>query len=221
MIINSPTGIANLALSHLASGVEIQNIDTEKSAEALACRRYYESAVRRALRDFPWPFATRTVTLSLVSGPPAPPTNEWQYSYTYPSDCLRAVRIPNGITRQRSPDNDVPFRIQNDGDGNLLIFTDQKSAMLEYTMYLSDPTQYTPDFLMAVSFLLAAYIAPRLARGDQFKLGARAYQLYQQEIERARDNALNEQTDDQLPDGEFIRAREGFLPNDFDPGPVR
>ena len=66
----SKTEIANLALSHLGVGKEIGNLDTEKTEEAVAMRRFYESARDATLRDFPWPFATRMVALALVASPP-------------------------------------------------------------------------------------------------------------------------------------------------------
>jgi len=60
---SSKTEISNMALSHLGVGYEIQNIETEQSQEATACRRYYDIALQTTLTDYPWPFAIVTSAL--------------------------------------------------------------------------------------------------------------------------------------------------------------
>ena len=77
---SSKTEIANLAISHLGIGKTIANLELEKSQEAIACRRFYDTVRDSSLRDFPWPFAGKIQALALVS-------NEWLYAYQYPSDC--------------------------------------------------------------------------------------------------------------------------------------
>lgn len=135
----SQVSICNMALSHLSIGKVIASI-TEKSAEARACSAFYDQAKDEVLRDFAWPFATRTVTLALVAPQPTP---EWAYSYRYPSDCLAARRLLNGsqsaspfpagfsapttapapMGRVMTAQSRIPFRIQSD-DAGLLIYTD-------------------------------------------------------------------------------------------------
>src|SRR6185312_6997641 len=76
-----PIHIFNLALSHLMIGVEVQTW-SDPSKEAATLRRYYPTARRKVLRDFPWPFATKIVPLALVSGSPtAPASTEYTYAY--------------------------------------------------------------------------------------------------------------------------------------------
>lgn len=86
---SSSTEISNMALSHLAISREIAALDTERSQEAQACRRFYETVRKTVLRDYPWPFATKFATLALVEDDP---NSEWDFSYRYPSDCLNARR---------------------------------------------------------------------------------------------------------------------------------
>ena len=45
----SSTEIANLALSHLGNGTEIADLETERSSEASACRRFYDVALAQVL----------------------------------------------------------------------------------------------------------------------------------------------------------------------------
>lgn len=198
----SKTVIANLALSHLGVSKEIANIDTENSEEANACRRFYEVARNKVLRDFNWPFATKIAALSLVS---EDPNDEWDYSYRYPSDCLNFRKIQSG-TRNDSRQTRTPYRIAKDASGKV-IFTDRQDAIGEYTELIETVELYPDDFVMALSFLLASYTAPRITGGDPFKLGERAMSMYEIELSNARTNSLNEEQNEELVESELIRER--------------
>lgn len=198
----SKIGICNMALSHLGLSKEIANFDTEKSEEAGACRRYYDEALYRTLRDFYWPFATKIASLALVE---VDPNTEWAYSYRYPIDCVDVHRILSG-DRNDTRQSRVPFKIAQDAAG-LLIFTDTTDAEIEYTIKAENPLYYPSDFVMFFSFYLAFLIAPRVTGGDQFKLGDRALKLYVGELMMAKKKALNEGQIDEEPDSEFIRER--------------
>lgn len=199
----TPTEIANLALSHLGTGKEIQNLETEKSNEANACRRYYELARDTTLRDFPWSFANKTATLPLVE---EDPTDEWAFSYRYPTDCTHMRKI---LSSQRNDTRQtrVPFEIASDDQGKL-IYTDEADAQVKYTAKVTDSERFTPDFTLAFSFRLAAYIAPRITGADPFRMGERAVRLYLFEIRKAEAADVNEQQDEEEPEAEQIRARD-------------
>lgn len=199
----SKTSIDNLALRHLASSKSIANHDTTASADATACRIFYDIALEETFRDFSWPFATEIGDLGLVE---EDPNDEWAYAYRYPSDCKFFRRILSG-TRNDSRQSRVPYRITQDDQG-LLILTDTDEAQGEWTIMEEDASRYPADFVMALSLLLAAYIAPSVTAGDPFKLGERAYRLYVQSIAKARANAFNEQQDEEPPQSEFIAGRE-------------
>ena len=200
--VTSTTEICNMALSHLGHGKEINNVDTETSSEASACRRFYEIARLTTLRDFPWPFATKIEELSLVE---EDPNAEWGFSYRYPPDCLKFRRILSG-TRNDTRQTRVPFKIAQDDTG-ILIFSDTDEADAEFTKDMNDPTVYPSDFVLALSFKLASLIAPRLTAGDPAKLGDRTLQLYMHAIGQARVTAANEEQHEEDPESEFIRAR--------------
>jgi hypothetical protein len=202
------TEIANLALSHLGIGKEIANLETEKSQEATACRRFYPTCRDAVLRDFPWPFATKFAILALVADPPTE-TLEWAFSYRYPTDCLTIRRIQTGV-RQDNQDTRIRFKLGRDDQGQL-VYCDESLAKVEYTFREEDPQRYPADFQLAMSFRLAAYVAPRLTGGDPFKLGERAAKFYQYEIGGAQASAGNELVPDSLPDAEIIRTRDGDL----------
>lgn len=192
-----------MALSHLGVGYEIQNIETEQSQEANACRRYYDIALQTVLMDYPWPFASVTLALALLE---EEPNDEWGYSYRYHSDCLSAVRILSG-TRNDTHDSKVPFKVSKDSAGRI-IYCDIENAELEYIAFVEDPQFYSPDFELALSYKIAFLIAPRITAGDPFGLRAEAARQYDIAVSNAKRNASNEEQPDMLPDSSLIKGRE-------------
>lgn len=199
----SVTDICNLAISHLGVGKEVGNVETDDDEEASAFNRFYETTRDEVLREFPWPFAVKTVDLGLVE---EDPTVEWAYSYRYPSNAIQLKRILSGI-RNDNQDSRIPYRITRD-DGGLLIYTDLEDATLEYIFRETDPGRFPSDFVTALSYLLAFKMAPRLTKGDPFKLGNRAYEAYMMAIGKAKADAANEEVSEREPESEFIRSRD-------------
>jgi hypothetical protein len=199
----SKTSICNLAISHLGIDKEIGNVETENSAEARACRRFYEDVLKMTLRDYEWPFASKIAELSLIE---EEPNEEWDYSYQYPSDCLMARKILSGI-RNDTEDTKVVYELAY-GDSGQVIFTDQDEAELKYTVYVDEPNRYPPDFIMAFSLYLASAIAPRIVGADKGKIADRAMIKYLSLIANAQSNARNEARLDVRPESEFVRGRE-------------
>lgn len=202
----SSTEISNLALSHLGISKPIANLDTEKSAAAAACRTFYEITRKRVLRDHPWPFAKRIVTLGLVE---ETPNDEWAYSYRYPSEALMIRKILSGI-RNDTRKSKVVYELASDTTG-LLIWSDLNPASALIVVNVDDTSLFHPDFTMAFSFLLAFYVAPRIQDGDPAGLRQQAFQAYQLEISRARASSLNEENPDLVPESEFIIERHGAV----------
>lgn len=198
----SKTVISNLALSHLGTGKEIGDLETERSQEAAACRRFYDLALHTTLRACPWPFATKIAALALVE---EYPNSEWGFSYRYPNDCVNLRRLLSG-KRTDTRDSRVPHKLVYDDSGGLIL-TDQEDAEAEYTIKVDAPVYYPADFTLALSLKLAALIAPRITAGDPFKLGDKCMGLYRQAILEAAKNAGNEEQPDLEPDSSFILAR--------------
>lgn len=199
----SVANVCNLALRHVGSSIEIQNLDTEKSSEAGACRRFYTQARDEVFQDFPWPFATVTASLALVTNTPTP---EWLYSYRYPADCVAFGRII-GLARNPTHDQRVVYRVYGDGSGGRLIYTDWPEAVAEYGTIVEDTSRWSPSVTQCVALLLAAYIGPSVTGGDPSKLSARAYQLYQLKRGEAQADAANEEAVDPPPESEFVTIR--------------
>ena len=160
----SNTVISNMALGHLAHGKEIAALDTENSEAAIACRRYFEECRKYVLRDFAWPFANKSATLSLVE---SNPTTEWAYSYRLPSDSVFIKRIFSG-TRNDTHNSRSPYRLGKDASG-LLIYSDESPATVEYTEDVSTYEFWLSDFTLAFSYKLANLVAPHLTSGDPYR----------------------------------------------------
>lgn len=200
----SIVGICNLAISNIGSSVEINDL-TENTADARACNRYYETARDEVLRAFPWPFSLRVATLALVA---EAPTSEWSFSYAYPSDALRFLRIL-GTTRNPNRSQRVPYTIGGDGVGRTLVYTDQSGAQAQYIQRVTDPTFWPADFVTCLGLLLSVYLAPRLTSGDPYKLRSQNQQLYEAKLGAAEASAANEDQPDPVPVGEYLSSRDG------------
>lgn len=197
------TRACNLALRHLSVSKTIQNITTEQSEEASACRDFLDFAKEEVLRDFAHPFTTKTATLGLVE---EDPTTEYAYSYRYPSDCVMFRRIISGIRRENRQSK-VHYRIAQDTTGKL-IYTDEADAVCEYSALDTSLARWPIDLVMALALLMASYIAPSVTDGDPFKLGERAMKLYILSKTKAEANAVNEEQPEEEAESEFTRGRE-------------
>ena len=202
---SSSTEIANLALGHINASKEIGNLDTENSAEANACRRYYDIALDSLEEDFEYPFMTTRAALGLIT---EDPNDDYQYEYTYPSDCQRAGRIVTSLTMDDAQSS-AKYVIRY-GTSGRVIWTNCSDAILEYQLIVTDTGRFQPNFTLALSYKLAELIAPTLSGGDPFGLGPRAEANYEKYVSKAQSNALaNEQEEEQV-ECEWIRAREGL-----------
>lgn len=197
------TTICNMAISHLGVGKTISDVDTGTEQEAIACRVFYDDALKKLYNDFPWPFASKVQALSLIT---TNPTNEWGYSYAYPTDCGRFNKIQSG-TDFDNRQSRITYRVTNNGSQRV-IYTDQVDAIGEFTEIIDDELLMSSDFKFAFSFLLAALIAPRLTKGDPFKTKNDMFNNYFNLISKAQANALNEEQSPVEPESEFIRGRE-------------
>lgn len=199
--------LANMALAHLGA-TTITSL-TENSTEARTARLFFDTARQAVLRDFAWPFATKRATPGLVTDWTAQTdvVSEWQYDYRYPSDALRLLRIESGTGSRRVHGDVLPrHTVMADSTGQLLR-ADTEDAVLHYVADVP-VSSFSPDAALAMSFLLASLIAPKLTGGDPTQLGERALQKYDAFMQRAWANALNEQSTSDEPISGFEAARQ-------------
>lgn len=194
--------LCNRALLRIGHSSAIEALD-EDSAEAAVCARFFEAQRDEMLEAFAWPFATRRVVLSALSGVTR---TDWAYVFAVPTDCLspRYV-VPQGV-RNPTAAQRVAFQVEaNDaGDGQVLL-CDESAPEFVYTVRLEDPTRWPAGFSSALEFALASQLALALKKDQRLAVGLmqRAEELAQ----RAAARAMNQLQRDAEPDVDFISAR--------------
>ena len=197
--------IWNLALSFLAIGKEVAST-TERSPEAECLKRLYDTSILTTLSDGDWPFARRFKSLALLE---ENPTSEWVYSFRLPVNCLNVKRIITGV-KSDTLSGRVPFIQGSDDVGGLLycdILNSDGECEIEYTASITDTKYFSPTFVLASAFKLAALAAPRLTGGDANKLGANAEAKYLRHIDMSKAQAYNAEQAGIPADPESIRER--------------
>jgi len=178
----SEVDICNAALGFIGDAATVASIDPpEGSAQAKHCARFYPLARDALLEMHPWSFATKRVALSALTDTPT----EWDYAYAYPADVNNIIAVlPSDATDDYSIGNvpgDInsgvpdsaggyyvpqPFSAEVTQDGQQVIYSDQQDAVLRYTAMVTDTSQFSPLFTIALSYLLASYLAGPVLKGD-------------------------------------------------------
>lgn len=181
---SSEVDIVNLALAHLGDDATVSSIDPpEGSAQAEHGARFYPMARDVLLQMHPWGFATKRTTGAELT----PETDSWEYAYAKPADCLQmlAVLPPGAADDYLAPNLTLvdstsvhttypyalqfqtqPFQMEALEDGTEVIYTDQEEANLRYIARVTDASKFPPLFVIALSRLLAHYLAGPVVKGD-------------------------------------------------------
>lgn len=180
MAVFAPEDIVNQALAAIGYPERISHLN-DGSRPARAAIEVYSQTRDAMLRTGDWPFARRTLPLTLIKGPPPPggyspaqpwttayPPPGWLYEYAFPTDCLLVgaiLRAP-GAMFDLNPQPAV-WRIDRDttlATPAKVILCNTRSAIAVYTAQAIDPTQWEPAFIEALVKAIAAKLAPVLAR---------------------------------------------------------
>lgn len=159
---SSEVDLCNLALSHLGEDAEVIAIDPpDGTILAAQCGRFYPIARDALLEMHPWTFATVRASLALTV---AAAPSEWGFAYALPALCLKpnAIYRPDAIEDGRGED----YIVESDPDGNGVIYTNVADAVIRYTRGIEDTTKFTPGFAIALSRLLASYLAGPVIKGS-------------------------------------------------------
>lgn len=156
---------------------------TEDSPAARACARIYEPMLHEILRDHAWSFATRQTVLAAS----AVEFDDYEYTYSYPPDCLYIQRVLDSD----SGDNAYEYVVRTDDGDERVICTDVDEAMIRYTMRAETPNIYDPTFISALLWRLKSEFA-RMLNSDS-NLATTALDMYMQTIRRAKALDANEQ----------------------------
>jgi len=196
--------ICNLALSHIGSRAFIQDLGNDSSVEARYCNLLFVDARQAVLRDAPhgWGFAYKVTALALKAAADVTIPANWTFAYAWPADCLRALRIvlADNIADPPpfAPGSDIALEAK-------VIFSDAKDAVLGYTADVTASHMFDAGFVYALSWRLAADLAPPLT-GDR-QIQDVSYRLYRQALDAALRADAGEGEPPPERDSEFIRVR--------------
>ncbi len=195
MSIISDVAICNNALLRIGAST-ITDLE-EGSDSANILNQIYVPTRDALLRKHFWNFATKRVALAASVTTPA---FEWSYSYALPSDFIRVNRIFN---------SDGPFKLE----GTSILTNITAPLNLVYIARITDPTQFDPIFIDALTLILAIKIGSRTS-GDGFNPAA-LYQELEQTMRSAQMVDAQEDTPQDLVIDTFYQSRYGSYPFGF------
>lgn len=203
----SEVDIANLALARLGDRAGVASLDPpDGSAQADHCARFYPLARDIALEHRPWTFNTvRQVSNALLVSPQP----GWEYAYAKPNDCLNVLAVVPPFTTEWWARPSAPFKLEIDpATGVELILTDAPEAAIIYQKRITDASRFPPQFVSALAWLLASYLAGAVVKGDAGrKAGQACYGAWQLEAGQASTINANQgiRRSQYIPEG--MRAR--------------
>jgi hypothetical protein len=169
--------ICNMALSHIGSEAVITSIaPTDGTMEAGKCAIFYPIARAEILQKAPWTWCKTRVELAQVTNP----SSVWAYAYGLPSDCLSPLRVLQVSTyadltvypfapvitsdemQLFTERGSAEFEVEG---GTLL--THEPDAVLLYVRDITDTTKFSPACTVALSYLLASYLAGPILKGTE------------------------------------------------------
>ena len=156
------TDICNLALNHIGrERIADLNEDTEP---ARTCRMHYDLVRKTLLRDYTWSFARKHTKLALLNVD----TPGWAFTYSYPNDCVIARKLYNEDESWVILEKNLPGNMDETlvNDNTKALVCNYADACLEYTYDVKDANLFPADFSQALSYYLAAAIAPALTGSD-------------------------------------------------------
>jgi len=150
-------------------------------------------------------------------------TDEWEYAYTYPSDCLKVRRFVNDLSSGYYGYGHEPigrfggtgawtkawrYVIRQHSAGTVILTdVEEDDADIEYTKLTTDVLLFPATFTEALGWLLAAEVAIPLSASTERSDHARV--MYGRTIQQAIASNMNEDHPRDEGDGEFIRSRGG------------
>lgn len=161
----SVTEIARNALNLLGDNIEITSLD-DGTKQANHVKLVFNRCLDEVLRAYPWTFALKRYALAHTD---EKPTYGYEKIFVYPSDCLRIVEV----------EGNIPFTVE----GNR-IYANTDIFKFKGIFRNSIPSQYSSDFVVLLSYLIASEICVAIC-GD-YSLKNNLYQQYQGLLENAK-----------------------------------
>jgi hypothetical protein len=176
--------ICNLALTHLGDKAAVVSISAPTTAQETYCATYYPIARDLVIAAHSWSFCTvrKALSASTVS-----PPSTWAYCYDAPAGLVNLIELldANASDDYSTPVNftqvdgttaaianlgvPTPYPFAQEWDetnSKALIYSDLASAVARYTIGNTAPANFPSEFVMAVSYQLASFLAGPILKGD-------------------------------------------------------
>ena len=155
----SEVDIANLALARLADVANVSVINPpEGGTTAEIVARFLPVARDSLLQMHAWDFATKTTRLAQLAKMPFTHKN----MYAAPTGMIKAL----SVMQEGYSDKAFEFQVETSEDDRLVILTDAEPAVLRYVERVVDTGRFSPLFVDALSWMLAANMAGPIIRGE-------------------------------------------------------
>lgn len=155
---STETEICNLAISRL--GEQANMIDLREDSSYAAVARDTYPIVRDALLErHAWNFATTRARAQLSAEEPI----DWKYMYQVPAKCVRVLSVYTEGSGQLIEDE--PWVLEMQGEYRVIL-TNIKDAIIKYVQYTSNVDLFSPGFVDALAWHLAASLAGPIVKGE-------------------------------------------------------
>jgi len=143
----SVVDMCNSALNLL--GASTISALTDDSKNARLCNQRYEPVRNRVFRSHAWNCLHKRVQLAQNT---TAPVVEYSFAYALPSDCLRVLKVHNGVTD--SIQSAIDYKLEGKN-----IVTNEGTIFIIYIAQVTDPNEYDTYLQESISHQLAADLA--------------------------------------------------------------
>ena len=170
----SQVAICNTALTFLGADRITAISDNNENAKRL--NAIYDQCLEDVLRAHPWNFAITRVALAKLA---STPVYGYDYEFQLPSDSLRLIEVTDGTNLI------TDFKVE----GRKLL-TDYDTIYIKYIANITDPNEYTSQFIFVLASRLTAELAYPITNNKS--TAEMAFQVYQQRLQAAKETDAQE-----------------------------
>ena len=196
--------IYNLALGALLLQRQTSDPDTDVSNEVKVLNTHWDTALEDALSDMDLDSTSEDVTLALIE---SDPTDDWSYSYAYPTTCVHFRRIKSFALKDNKTTR-VKLRILIDSDVKV-IYTNEVDAVGEIISNGLPLSALSSSAALCIAYRLAVLGAPLIvgkgAKTLRKEIGDK-YIIAKAEAQE-KDHRENFNFDDDTVNSEFVEER--------------
>jgi len=159
----------------------------------------YDDIRDNLLRSHPWNFATKRAQLAQNA---TAPTFEFDYAYDLPADWLRTISVHNNDAGLGT----ILHRLEQVASASKIVAS-ASEVYMRYVYQITDTTLMTPDFRVALAYVLSADLAVPLSGSNT--LADRMEKKADRAIARARSTDALGASPELRPRGSWASSRAG------------